>query len=121
MHVRLFSVQFLLLLVIAVLHASALAYDLYWRYVWLDVPMHLLGGMWAVLSVAWFGQVFGWFNTIPLTVAVCALLVIALGWEVFEYVVGVPREANFVFDTVVDLVMDAVGGVIGFSLARRLG
>ena len=58
-------------------------------------------------------------ENLPLKVFLSVLFV-SVGWEVFELAVGIPREANFVFDTILDLLMDAVGGFAGFSIGKRL-
>lgn len=48
------------------------------------------------------------------------LACIAFGWELFELWAGMPREANFAFDTTIDLIMDALGGICGYFLAKRV-
>jgi hypothetical protein len=48
------------------------------------------------------------------------VMVIGIGWEVFESMAGIPKEANFVFDSTLDLISDFAGGTVGYILARRL-
>lgn len=48
------------------------------------------------------------------------VMLVSLGWEVFEVAIGMTHEANYVVDTVLDLIMDFLGGVVGFILARPL-
>jgi len=98
--------------VLASLQHYALANFLYWHYPWFDTFMHFLGGT-AVASfcialldrrraLVFLGGMFG----------------IAAGWELFELGLNAEREANFVFDTSLDLLMDAVGMTAAYLAAR---
>ena len=107
-----FLVALLLSFTLAVLQQWAVADHLYWRYEWFDVLMHFLGGLTiasiliALLSKfrpAWFGLL---------------LVGVFIGWEVFEYVFGIPRESNYVFDTALDFLMDALGALAVYVVAR---
>lgn len=112
MRTKWFLAAFLLSITIALLEQWALGNYLYWRYVWLDVPMHLLGGLTiGVFLVPLIG------NFKP-HLYVLGFVAIAVGWEVFEYMLVARREANFVFDTALDLLMDAVGGTLAYVAAR---
>ncbi len=85
---------------------------IYWKHVWFDVFMHFLGGLsLGVLFV-------GFLHKKCITLFVILLVVAFIGWEVFEYVFGVPREANYAFDTSVDLFMDTLGAVVSYAVAR---
>lgn len=97
---------------LALIHTWALNSHLYWEYVWLDVPVHLLGGL--TLSMLFIGAL----DRFRPWVFVCLMALSIAGWEVFEYVLGAPREANFIFDSALDVLMGAVGGVVGYFLAR---
>lgn len=102
----------LLSLVIAVLQRYALANFLYWYYPWFDVPMHLLGGVViATVLVAFL------HSCRPLLFVILAAAIFT-GWEVFEFALGFPRELNYVFDTSLDLLNDAIGAVLVYALAR---
>lgn len=94
----------------------ALPNDWYWHYVWLDVPMHFLGGLWAGLAVTWGLRFLGFRASFMMVYA--GVLLIGVAWEVYEYLVGIQREANYAFDTSLDLVMDSIGGIMGFFAAR---
>lgn len=98
--------------ILASANAIAMSTYLYWRYVWFDVPMHFLGGV--TIAVFLIGFLFRFRPR--LFVVLFAL--IAVGWEVFEYCFGIPREANYVFDTAVDLLMDTLGAVLVYGIAR---
>jgi hypothetical protein len=49
-------------------------------------------------------------------------LAIGIGWELFEYSEGIafPRYFSYPADTIKDLVMDLVGGALGWFLATKL-
>lgn len=99
--------------VLAFLQHIALADFLYWRYPWFDTPMHFLGGLAVGLFLAGvLGRRFKplWFLMV--------LVAVFIGWEVFEYIIGTDRESNYVFDTALDLLMDTVGGLVPYTLAR---
>ena len=85
---------------------------LYWRYVWFDIPMHYLGGVTSAVFVTAF-------LLHRRDYAYAALLTaIFIGWEIFEFVFGLPREANYPLDTATDLVMDTLGAVTVYLVAR---
>ena len=74
--------------------------------------MHFLGGLLAgTIAVA---------TVLRHRPALFALVValISVFWEIFEYHLGLPHKANFAFDTSVDLVMDAVGALTIYIIAR---
>lgn len=112
MRIKWFLAAFVFSIAIALLEQWALGSYLYWRYVWFDVPMHLLGG----LTIGTFlVPLLGQFRPI---LYVLGFAVIALGWEVFEFAFVARREANFIFDTSLDLLMDALGGALVYIVAR---
>ena len=90
----------------------ALEQYLYWRYLWLDTFMHFLGG----LTVATF--LVALLDRHRVGVFLGGMFAIAVGWELFELAINAEREANFAFDTSLDLLMDAVGMSFGYVLAR---
>lgn len=97
---------------LAALHSYALDTYLYWRYVWLDVPVHFLGGV--TLAMLFIGLIR---NFHPKTFALLMACVLA-GWELFELMIQTQREANFFFDTALDLLMGALGAIVAYALAR---
>ena len=117
---RLLFAQFLVILPLAVLTWFAVAYALYWRIWWLDIPMHVFGGMWAGLCGAWILARRG--HSFQLAWCLAFTLSVGVAWEVFEYAEGIamPRYLNCPLDTAMDLAMGLVGGALGWLLATRL-
>lgn len=94
------------------LQYEALANFWYWDYPWFDTVMHFLGG----LTVATFGIAL--LNKRRALLFFGGMLTIAVGWELFELAINAQREANFAFDTSLDLLMDAFGMSLAYVLAR---
>lgn len=102
----------LLSALIAFLQNYAIAHFLYWRYPWFDVPMHLLGGVVVAVTLV---AVLPRLQKLAFLAALAAVFV---GWEVFEYAFGIPRESNYVFDTALDLLNDSIGASMVYLFAR---
>ena len=87
---------------------------------WFDIPLHILGGVWAGLWVATAGEFF----SIRLSIwhIVLSVLLIGIGWEVFEYVFDMKGSAfmSYPVDTAKDLIADCIGGVIAVFITARL-
>lgn len=103
--------QLLIVAILAALHVTSIANHLYWQFFWLDTLTHALGGVWFGLLVCTIRSLFGYAPTVAWSIL--GALGIGIVWEVFEVTIGVPREANWVFDTKIDLLMDILGGAIG--------
>ncbi len=117
-YARLFILQTLVIALIGAIHVSAIRHSLYWHYVWLDVPVHFLGGMWLALAGTWLLLRAGIKAEVP---SIFSLVVAgAIAWEIFELAAGIPIEKNFALDTVIDLTMDVAGGIMGYIVARVL-
>lgn len=98
--------------ILAVLAELALENYLYWRFEWFDLPMHFLGGaMTASLLVALL------MHFRP-RLFILGAVVVFIGWEIFEYALGFPKESNYVFDTSLDILMDTLGAVVIYTIAR---
>lgn len=111
----LFATQSAAVVAVAALHLAALEWYLYWYYPWLDLLSHFLGGLWIALAAVWLLSYAS--HNVRLLRILAIVAVISIAWEVFEYVAGIPKEANFVFDTSLDFLMDFIGGISGFMLA----
>ncbi len=105
-------VALVLSLATAFLQNAALADFWYWRYPWFDLPMHYLGGLAvSALLIAFLER------HKPRAFMLLFALVI-IGWEVFEYVFGIPREENYALDTVLDLIIGSLGALTMYIAAR---
>jgi len=119
------TVVFLVALsVLAGVHYIALELFLYWRYLWLDVPVHLVGGSVVALGLFVAAElklpfISKWKNNFLLVMAF--VVVVMIGWELFEIWAGVPTfEPQYRVDTIMDLIMGFLGGVTGFFVGKRL-
>lgn len=115
---RLFITQTIAVILVAAVHLSAMQWYLYWYFPWLDLLSHFLGGLWIALATAWLLSYVS--REVTILRLIFAAMVIGVGWELFEFFAGIPREANFVFDTSLDILMDFTGGMCGFILAKQL-
>lgn len=109
--------------VLAAIHLIALELYLYWYYLWLDVPVHFLGGVVVTLGVfaayelklplaRWVSGTFWRVLTV--------VWLVMIAWEVFEVWAGIPILENYPYDTALDLLMGCLGGIAGYYLAKRL-
>ena len=111
------------LFTIAIVHTVSIEFYIYWKYLWLDIPMHAFGGIACALG----------FSTLPFfglrpesrytSLLWITLFTLSVGivWEIFEFTAGISQnEPGFVLDTILDLFMDVVGGFIGYGLVRKL-
>lgn len=116
-----FLVFTLSILVLFMVHSAALLFSLYWIHPWLDIPMHFLGG--ATVALGYQSQFlisryrqhlsFGYIATLGVVLAVGLL------WEAYEVIVG-PMLPGYVFDTSLDVVMDILGGTVGYWVGRAI-
>lgn len=117
------SLFFIGLLTLAIAHSFFIEFSLYWRYLWLDIPVHLLGGIVVALGVA----ILPFFNITYFekraSLGVYILIVLSVGvvWEVFESVAVITiHDYDFWLDTSMDLCMDVVGGYIGYGIVKNI-
>ena len=112
----LFALQAVLLVGIAALHAYALSVDLYWHYPLLNRAIHCAGGVWVALATVWLFA----FQSRPIRILpiLTSVLLVSIGWEIFEVAIGMTYEKNYAYDTTLDLCMDTIGGLFGFFAGR---
>jgi hypothetical protein len=103
---------FILSVTIALLHQWATADFWYWRYPWFDIVMHFLGGLTIGVFLI---RLFADYKPMAFLTAFVA---IAIGWEIFEFAIGAPRDSTYAADTVIDLCMDVLGGTLAYFAAR---
>lgn len=97
---------------LAALNLYGLHHYLYWRYEWFDVFMHFLGG----LAIGAF--LVGFLVRCRPLLYLVLFYALVVGWEVFEYLFGIPRASNYAFDTALDLLMDTFGAAVAYGAAR---
>ena len=126
---KLFIEQFIILIIIAILHHLALQFYLYWTLEWFDILMHFLGGMWVALIIMWFfffsGFVYKNVTSVRkikiFLIAIASVLVVGVLWEVWEVWADLVfmDETGYFLDTSLDLVMDTLGGITAFIYAKK--
>ena len=112
----LFYTQLVVLILVAVLHSAGVYASLYWIWQPFDLITHFLGGAWVSLVALWI--VF-FSDLTPLSlrrfsmvaVALVAVFVVGLLWELFEFFVEVPKGVAYYQDTALDLIMDVLGAL----------
>lgn len=115
----LFLISFLLL---AVIHIVALNLFLYWRFSWFDIPVHFFGGAIVALGIFTLNdlRIYVTDRHISLVPVLVLVFMVALSWEAYELFIGVPIEDNYVIDTITDLCMGLIGGLVGYSVATSI-
>lgn len=126
----LFKEMFITLVLIGTVHVLGVVNFWYWKFIWLDIFMHFLGGLWVGLFTLIIASTFikepnlvRRMNVIFLSV--CSAIVIGVAWEVFEYTSGISVASYdlYVKDTFKDMVMDTLGGVMagiyGFNILKN--
>jgi hypothetical protein len=96
---------------------------------WLDIPLHILGGMWVALSafvIYYRSHYAGHKNHSALFVvsfAICTALSVGLLWELYEFVVDRAMATNDIqlADSLKDLFDDFLGGIVAAVIFLRKG
>ncbi len=109
-----------LIVLIAVLHVTAMNYNLYFFLWWFDLVMHFLGGLWCSFFTLFYISSFemkrsiNWPRARVYLAAVFATLLVGVAWEIYEYVFGFTftTKSSYQLDTALDLVMDTTGAVV---------
>ena len=118
---------------IVLIHSVAVFYNWYWRSLWIDIPMHFLGGVLAALIFIWLCEKFPGHFDLSRNFFATALAVhgfaalIGVLWEFSEFVYDViissrgwgALAGQGVRDMIGDLFFDLLGGV-DVVLGRRL-
>ena len=109
-----------LLCVLALTQLFAVFFSLYWVYLWLDIPMHALGGAVVALGYLSLAERFAFSRAARgLGVTLLATLCIGLGWEAYELATGAFfQDVAPLGDTALDVLMDLFGGAAAYALAE---
>ncbi len=119
---RYFRSWCVLLVSIAVLHFAGLKLFLYWTIPWYDILLHFLGGLWVgvgvicILYTSGYAQKKPWLIRLRPFIVFGIVLVVGLLWEAYEYIFKLTSSHGYVFDTILDLIMDLLGGLVAVML-----
>ncbi len=108
---------------LAVVHFFAMKFFLYWKYDWFDIPMHAFGGLCVALgfSILPFLRISLPSRYGTLIVYLLAVVLVGILWEIFEVATGIATVDQYYWDdTSLDLVMDVVGGTIGYFFVQSI-
>lgn len=119
-----------LIFLIFVFNALALWLHWYSALLWLDIPMHILGGFWLGLFFIWLFsfkeiEVFEDFlnkkNFKFFLKILFFVLIIGILWEVFEFMINesITRNLFDTIDTFSDLVFDLLGAIFSIYYVSK--
>lgn len=107
--------------VLAVIHVIAIKLYLYWQILWLDIPMHFLGGIVVALGLYTLRDLQIFPNKfLKLLPVMLLVLCVAIAWEVYELMTGITTLADLYGDTIADIIMGLSGGLVGFFVGNSL-
>ncbi len=106
-------------ILIALCHYLALKFYLYWTYKWVDIPMHIMGGM-IVSSMGLWAIYFSPLKNLllnnskkTLLVSVIIIFIVGFLWEVFELQFGlISYSLVDRIDSIKDMFDDIIGALI---------
>lgn len=110
--------------VLAVIHILAIKLYLYWNVVWLDIPIHFLGGcvialgLYTLRDLGLFPNKF--LKLIPVIGLVFCIAVVWEVWETLAHIVDFSVMKDYYIDTAIDMVMGIIGGIIGYLVGKSL-
>lgn len=106
---------------IGFLQTLAIKYSLYFELPWLDIIMHILGGIW--ISLIFFSFSFFKKGTMPsplflLTVSVGSVLSVSFFWEIIELLFKNTSLSDplYLLDTLSDFISAVLGSLLGYSI-----
>ena len=104
-----------------------LAFNLYDRWEWIDVPMHMIGGFVVAILAAGIIHHYQlnqkpWFFTLLFSVSF--VIFIGAGWELCEYLIGFILSSDIiglltVRDLLGDLFNDSLGAILAWLIFIR--
>lgn len=107
---------------LAVVNFIAIRGDMYYLFWYFDMPMHFLGGLSAMYLICYvFYTKVQLYTKLPIFYLLLGVLVIGLGWEVFEYIfLNLYAGQPFSFsDSLSDIFFDLAGGSLGILYISR--
>jgi hypothetical protein len=109
---------------LAGLHILATKLFLYWRYLWLDIPMHAFGGvvitlgLFTLRDLGLFPNKF--LRFIPVFLIVLFIVLFWEVWEVWMSLVDTSIMRDYIIDASIDVAMGLLGGICGFFIGNSL-
>src|SRR3989344_8471046 len=94
---------FLSLLAIFFFNFAGIQYDWSQIYWWYDIPLHAAGGAWVAAAFLYFVRKYGWIAKIVQPTflhTLGVLLLVGIGWGVFEYSMDVLLFQKYTFSTI---------------------
>lgn len=122
---KLFIEIALLSILIAALHHFAELNSLYWSISWFDILMHFLGGLlmgYIALFIFFTSEKISFpadSRIVIFSVVIGFVLIVGLTWELWELFAGLSDVMNDLGDTILDLIMDVVGGIVAYFLSIK--
>lgn len=109
-------------IIFAVLVFFAYKYNLFWKYKWLDIPAHFLGGLWIGLTSLWIFCYFDRINSIKnyklksFLIVLSAVLIITIFWKLFELTTGISSIHNksYFTNSLYDTLNGLIGGIVAY-------
>lgn len=90
-------------------------FSLYWMYYWLDIPMHLIGGILIVLSLFFLQnklpEIYFFKNKFYILVY---LFITTIIWEIYQVLAGKEIDENYTISTMFDISLGMIGGITAF-------
>ncbi|KKQ22339.1 hypothetical protein A2999_02125 [Candidatus Wolfebacteria bacterium RIFCSPLOWO2_01_FULL_38_11] len=112
------------LIIFLLFHVLATVYYWYWKFTWLDIPMHFLGGFLTAMLFAYFIypklQIINHKTLIAFILFISFSALIGIFWEFYEFFYDIfisSRGFSGVMqygaaDTIADLLMDLSGAFV---------
>jgi hypothetical protein len=124
---KIFKRAFWTLVVLGVLNFIATILYLHWSLWWFDVILHFLGGLTVALFALWFFSanfdLQNWKLGKIVTMTLISTICIGILWEFYELYFGLTFLSDgwhYFADTGSDLIMDTVGGIVGFLWINKI-
>lgn len=116
---------FISTILISFFHWAALKFYFYWTIEWFDIFMHVFGGFLigliaVFLLLRFLSEEVRNNLKISFLLMISFVLIVGLAWELWEIFVGFTDIIDDRIDTIVDLIMDFIGGYLAFIYARKL-
>ncbi len=117
------TILFILWVLFFVFHNLFNLYFLYWIYPWLDIPMHITGG---ILIMASFFSIreYPFFEKLLFKSRLDVFLylfMVTILWEIYQVLSGKEINDNYFTETSFDIAFGLMGGVLAYKfLASRI-